>query len=42
VRRREFIGNLIGTAVAWPLAASAQIKLLRIGWLTPPFSTGAW
>ena len=35
MRRREFIGNLIGTAVAWPLAASAQIKLWRIGWLDP-------
>ena len=35
MRRREFIGSLIGTVVAWPLAASAQLKLWRIGWLTP-------
>ena len=35
MRRREFIASLIGTAVAWPLAASAQIKLWRIGWLDP-------
>jgi putative ABC transport system substrate-binding protein len=39
MRRREFIGSLIGAAVAWPLAVSAQIKLWRIGWLdlsSPP------
>src|SRR6516225_1658881 len=24
MRRREFVGSLIGTAVAWPLAASVQ------------------
>jgi putative ABC transport system substrate-binding protein len=35
MRRREFIGSLIGTPVAWSLAASAQIKLWRIGWLSP-------
>jgi putative tryptophan/tyrosine transport system substrate-binding protein len=35
MRRREFIVLLSGTAVGWPLAASAQIKLWRIGWLDP-------
>jgi putative ABC transport system substrate-binding protein len=35
MRRREFIGSLIGTAAAWPTVASAQIKLWRIGWLDP-------
>jgi hypothetical protein len=36
MRRREFIGNLIGTAVAWPLAVRAQQPAKAIVSLATP------
>jgi putative ABC transport system substrate-binding protein len=40
MRRRKFIGSLIGTAVAWPLATSAQqpAKVYRLAIVHPSFS----
>ena len=37
MRRREFIGSLVGTAVAWPLAVDAQQsrKVPHVGVLSP-------
>src|SRR5262245_43575264 len=46
MRRREFIGSLIGTSVAWPLVARAQqpAKLPTIGYLgaDSPSTTNQW
>lgn len=34
MRRREFLGVLGGTAIAWPLSAGAQSKLPAVGYLS--------
>jgi putative ABC transport system substrate-binding protein len=39
MRRRDFIKGIVGSVVAWPLAAQSQ-NAPRIGWMFPGASAG--